>query len=231
MTFGVCGLKTTGKLGAKLNANSRRREQQQLKSQRAYEETQRRAAALSAVERDRHYRPLLDQLVLHPTDHADLQRRGLSDDQIQGWGIKSVERWQKLEQDLPHALSGVNLTGDRLNVSGAGYLCPIQDVHGLLVGFQIRLRTSEAGGRYRWLTSATKKRPYGPTPHLPNGELPLAVYRPNHLQRHAIALVEGTGAKPFLLCQRREQVVIGAAGWAVCEQSSNLPIHAVRTFG
>jgi hypothetical protein len=49
-------------------------------------------------------------------------------------------------------------------------------------------------------------------PALPHGELPLAVHRPPQRQQAAIALVEGTGPKPFLLCQRRGQVVVGAAG-------------------
>ncbi len=205
-------IEATGQEWSDAQREQWRRERQQLQAQRAQAEAQRRAAALPALERDRYYQQLLDQLSLHPADRTDLLRRGLSDEQIRHWGIKSVEPWQQLDQALPHTLPGVSLSGGGLNVAGAGYLCPIRDVNGLLVGCQIRLRVADAGGRYRWLTSATKKRPHGPTPHLPNGELPLAVHRPQQLQRQPIAFVEGTGAKPFILCERRGQVVLGAAG-------------------
>ncbi|MBW4445175.1 MAG: hypothetical protein KME10_29150 [Plectolyngbya sp. WJT66-NPBG17] len=178
-----------------------RQEQSRKRQQRAEAEAQRRAASMTAKERDRYNRQLLDRLALHSVDRADLHKRNLTDEQIAKWGVKSVGQWQKLEHELPHTLSGVNLTGDSLSVPGAGYLCPIQDVEGFLVGFQIRLRDSDI--RYLWLTSATKKRPNGSTPHLPNGELPLAVHRSEHLIQQNIALVEGVGAKPFITAQRR----------------------------
>lgn len=175
-------------------------------------EAQRRAEALSPQERDRHYRNLLSQLTLHPDDRADLLRRGLTSEEIADWGVKSVERWQKLELELPYTLAGVALTGDSLNISKSGYLCPVFDMEGYIVSFQIRLRAAE-NQRYRWLSSrSSKHRPNGPTPHLPNGELPLAVHRPIQVTRQAIVLVEGVGAKPFLTARRREQITVGAAG-------------------
>ncbi|PSB14505.1 hypothetical protein C7B65_26350 [Phormidesmis priestleyi ULC007] len=166
---------------------------------------------LSAEARNQSYRPLLDSLSLHPEDRAELHRRGLTDAQIAAWGVKSVEQWQRLNFPLPVTLPGVSLDGFSLNCQ-PGYLCPILDVHGHLVGFQLRLRLADDGGRYRWLTSATKTRPEGSTPHLPNGELPLAVHRPTQILRHVIALVEGVGAKPFITAQRQGQITIGAAG-------------------
>jgi hypothetical protein len=189
-----------------------RQERQLQRQQRLAAETQRRAAALPAAERDRLYRQLLAQLSLHPEDRADLHRRGLNDQQIQAWGIRSVEQWQRLDQELPHTLSGVNLDGRSLNTPYPGYLCPIQDGAGLIVGFQVRTRHPKPGHpKYYWLTSKTKNRPHGATPHLPNGELPLAIHPPIHPSTH-IALVEGTGAKPHLLAQRLNAITIGAAG-------------------
>jgi hypothetical protein len=176
---------------------------------RQQQEQQRRAAALPASERDRHYRQLLTQLVLNPIDRADLIRRGLTDAEIVAWGVVSVEQWHRLGIELPHTLPGVNLDGHSLNTQ-PGYLCPIVDVAGYLVGCQLRLRSGDT--RYVWLTGKTKKRPNGPTAHLPNGELPLAVHRPAVVKRQAIALVEGVGAKPRILALRRGQVVVGAAG-------------------
>jgi hypothetical protein len=172
---------------------------------------QRPSQGVSAQVRDPFYRQLLDQLTLHPEDRADLHRRGLTDAQIDAWGVKSTEQWQQLQSPLPPTLPGVRLDGMGLNCQ-PGYLCPIQDVQEHLVGFQLRLRTDNEGGRYRWLTSTTKNRPDGPTPHLPNGELPLAVHRPPQLLRRAIAFAEGVGAKPFITAQRQGQVVVGAAG-------------------
>ena len=187
-----------------------RQEQDQKRQQRADAEAQRRSASMSAEERDRHNRQLLGSLSLHPLDRISLHDRNLTDEQIAEWGVKSVDQWQKLEHEFPHALPGVNLTGDALNVPGAGYLCPIHDVEGFLVGFQIRLRDGDT--RYLWLTSATKKRPHGSTPHLPNGELPLAVHRPSQILERSIAFTEGVGAKPHITAQRRGQITIGAAG-------------------
>jgi hypothetical protein len=187
-----------------------RQEQRHKRQQRTDAEAQRRAASLDARERDRYNRQLLNSLTLHTLDRADLHQRGISDEQIAAWGVKSVAQWQTLDHEFPHTLSGVSLTGDSLNAPGSGYLCPIQDVEGFLVGFQIRLRDGDL--RYLWLTSATKKRPNGPTPHLPNGELPLAVHRPKQMLKRGIAFVEGVGAKPFITAQRQGQITIGAAG-------------------
>ncbi|QUY45667.1 hypothetical protein I1H34_27740 (plasmid) [Acaryochloris marina S15] len=186
-------------------------EQRILREKRAQAEAKRHAQSLPAPERDRLYRQLLGQLTLHPADRADLYRRGFTDDQIKDWGVKSVDQWQSLTTELPHTLPGVNLDGRSINTPRPGYLCPILDADNLIVGFQIRSRSSERG-RYYWLTGKTRKRPNGPTPHLPTGELPLSIHQPEQITRDSIALVEGTGAKPRILAQRLGLIAIGAAG-------------------
>jgi hypothetical protein len=188
-----------------------RQQQERIQQQRAAEEAKQRTESLPPTERDRLYRQLLDQLTLHPVDREDLQRRGLSDEQIAVGGFKSVQQWQSLETELSHRLPGVSLDGLSLNTQ-SGYLCPIKDLDGLIVGCQVRLRDADDGGRYRWLSSATRKRPNGPTPHLSSGELPLAVHKPQVVRLNTIGMTEGTGAKPFIAAQRLGQVVIGAAG-------------------
>lgn len=197
---------------------SRQRSQSRTQSQ-----TQSRPRALSADARDQAYRQLLDALTLHPKDRADLHRRGLTDAQIEAWGVKSVEQWQALTSPLPVILPGVSPDGFHLNCQ-PGYLCPIYNMHGQLVGFQLRLRHANEGGRYRWFTSATKKTPNGATPHLSNGELPLAVHRPTQITRSEIGLVEGVGAKPFITAQRRGQITIGAAGGQFASSPETLKI-------
>lgn len=72
-------------------------QQHQLRQQRA--EAQRHSDALPAIERDR----LHNQLLLHPADRADLHRRGITDEQIKVWRVRSVEQWQPLVQELSHA--------------------------------------------------------------------------------------------------------------------------------
>lgn len=188
------------------DSQERRRQAQTAQKQK------RHSQSLTSFERDRQYRKLLNQLELHPEDRADLQRRGLTNKQIKAWGVKSVEQWQKLEIKVSELLPGVGLDGLSLNTSGVGYLCPIQDADGLIVGCQLRLRLAEDDGRYRWLTSLTKKRSDGPTPHLRNGELPIAVHRPSELKLNSIGMAEGTGPKPFITSQKFGQVVLGAAG-------------------
>ena len=189
----------------------RQRWHQEIARRRAAE-AKRHAESMPTLERDRQYRQLLDQLHLHPADREDLRRRGLTDEQIRDWGVVSVEKWQKLEVEFPLELAGLGLDGRSLNTPTDGYLCPIRDINGFIVGFQIRSRKKNAKHRYPWLTSKTKKRPNGPTAHLHNGELPLAIHQPDSPKTTAIALVEGTGAKPFITSQRLELVTIGASG-------------------
>jgi hypothetical protein len=106
--------------GQEQNQDDRIREQQQLRAQRAAAEAQRHADALPALEREsfaprvRLYNQLLNQLPLHPADRADLNRRGITDEQIKAWGIRSVEQWQPLAQELSHGLPGLSLDGRSL---------------------------------------------------------------------------------------------------------------------
>ncbi|NJM56337.1 MAG: hypothetical protein HC857_01160 [Synechococcales cyanobacterium RU_4_20] len=195
-----------------------RRDREAIKAERAALERQRRADAMPAELRDRHYRRLLDQLSLHPSDRADLEKRGFSAEAIRSIGFRSVDQWQRLDFELPHSLPGVSLDGRSLNASTPGYLCPIRDAVGLIAGFQVRAREASDGGKYRWLSSNTKKRPDGPTPHSAEfGELPLSVYPGGA----GVALVEGTGPKPALAAERLNTNVIGAAGgqWAASPET------------
>jgi hypothetical protein len=186
-------------------------EQQIKRQQRAEAEAQQRAATLPADDRDRHYRQLLDQLTLHPIDRADLQRRGLTDDQIAAWGFKSVEQWQRLKEELPHTLPGVNLDGRSLNIPYPGYLCPVLDTNGRIVDFQVRNRNPKPDQpKYYWLTSKTKKRPNGPTPLLSNGELPIGAFcSHNTTDANIIYLAEGF-LKPQIAAFKLGATVLGA---------------------
>ncbi|HEY9873099.1 MAG TPA: hypothetical protein V6D12_06670 [Candidatus Obscuribacterales bacterium] len=200
-------------------SEAQRKEWQQLreiqKQQRLEAEARHRAESLPPAERDRYYRQLLNQLTLHPDDRADLRSRGISEEQIKAWGIKSIERWQKLDSALPSELPGVGLDGRSLSNYHAGYIVPIQSPAGEIVGFQIANRDrSEESPKYPWLTGRNKKRPHGPQPNLPNGEPPLAVAFPSNHPADIlwVGLCEGTGVKPRLAAEKLGIPVIGSSG-------------------
>ena len=184
-----------------LEAESRRRQQQI-------------AQQLSAVERDKWYRKLLDHLKLAEADRDSLLQRGFPVEQIIRDGYRSVTKFEKLGTGYPINLPGILTRGfgtnQILNVGGDGILCPIRDQNGLIVGCQLRLNDC-TDGRYRWLTSATQKNPDGATSHL-NGELPLGIFEPDHFEGDStIWMVEGTLIKPSLTRYRLGIPVVGAA--------------------
>ncbi|MGB3494794.1 MAG: hypothetical protein WBA57_18845 [Elainellaceae cyanobacterium] len=169
---------------------------------RAEQERRKRAESLSAVERDRHYRAILDSLTLHPEDRADLLRRGLTDEQTEAASFKSVEPRQRLPHAFPKNLPGVAQEGRSLIVAKAGYLCPVRDRRGRIVALQLRVRGA-TDNKYRWVSSHSAQQ-------LPTGESPLAHYDSG--TRPWIVFTEGTGPKPYLASIRLDCQVIGAAG-------------------
>jgi len=56
------------------------------------------------VERDNHYREILSQLSLCDVDRADLRRRGFTNEQIERYGFKSIDRYQPLSGKFPKNL-------------------------------------------------------------------------------------------------------------------------------
>jgi P4 family phage/plasmid primase-like protien len=165
---------------------------------------------LSLEDRDRLYRELLSRLTLDPSDRADLERRGLSAEQIKAGLFRSVVQWQPLSPAMPVGLPGVIRGGKSLNVQSDGYLCPAFNVDGLIQGMQIRLREAGDGGRYRWLSSRTQKNPDGAQPHV-DGELPLTIALPDSLTRPEINLAEGI-LKPWIAAERMGLIFVGASG-------------------
>ena len=185
-----------------------RREQKRIQQQREWEARQ--VESLSADKRDKAYRQLLSSLTLKPSDRADLQRRGLSDSQIEQQGFKSVQQWQPA-RNAPLNLPGV-LPHDSLNIPEAGYLCPITDIHGRIVGCQVRSRDPQAERKYYWLSSAGKKRSMGQSSHLKGTDENPLQFLGDFANASRIALCEGTGAKPAIAHHRLGLPVIGAAG-------------------
>lgn len=183
-----------------------------LREKQAEEKRQQRIARELPVKlRDQQYRQLLSELSLCSMDQGDLVRRGMSQAEIDGFQAFSVGQFQRVN-DLSPDLPGV-LPGGILNSQG-GYLWPLYNVHDQITALQLRKRNVDSDNRYIWLSSSTKRNPNGNGPHV-NGEIPLAVYK-SFGPYSRIALVEGTGVKPYLLSQRLHLPTIGAAGglWA-----------------
>jgi hypothetical protein len=196
------------------------RENQRRRQEKARVNDERRQRSLSALQRHEEYSRLLAELSLHPDDRADLVRRGFSHEQIELSGFKSIRRYHQLQSSYSNLLPGVS-RGERLIIPDEGYLCPVRGVDGLIVACQVRLRslpTTETN-RYRWLSGGGQTLHLFPEGCKPEGELPLAVFRPSGTPE-GIALAEGVGAKPFLVSQRLNLFTIGAAGgqWASSPQ-------------
>lgn len=193
-----------------------RLDREQRKQHQELENDLRQQKSLSPKDRDEEYRKLLDELTLHPEDEKELLRRGFTHREIELGGWKSVSRFQELKQKYSNLLPGISTDG-KIILTNSGWLCPIRNKDGLIVAIQVRLRVVPIGeGRYRWLSSKTKKNPNGQSPHVypqgaKDGELPLASFYPEG-EPKGIALAEGVGAKPFYVAQRLGMLTLGAAG-------------------
>ena len=135
---------------------------------------------------------LLDRLSLHAEDAADLLRRGFTADQIRQMGAKTLRQGQRFS-DIPLGLPGFS---QRRFTGGTGYIVPILNWDGHIVGAQIRPRS----GKYTWLQNC----------HLPSGELPLQILKGDPTK--PVFWVEGTAAKPWMVHLLTGATVIGIAG-------------------
>lgn len=161
------------------------------------------ANAISLEARDRHYRAILAELQLTERDRAALRARGLSDTEIDRHGYKSVSKFQRLSGSYPAGLPGIGRSGNTLNNFNAGYLCPVVNLDGLIIGMQVRRRGSGDGARYVWLSNA-ERCPVGTAEGLP-----LSLFQ---TESPILGFAEGTGPKPHIASLRLGINVIGAAG-------------------
>lgn len=160
----------------------------------------RKANSLSEADRDFYARRILRQLGLSSRHRADLHRRGLTDDQIEEIGFKSVEAGQKLIVPINPDFPGVNIDGDRFK-NASGYLVPLFNEYSQIIGFQIAA-DDRTRAKYPWLSQDSDFR-------LPSGEPPLTIrFVPGNRE---VRLVEGT-LKPLIASHRLNKTFIGASG-------------------
>lgn len=136
-------------------------------------------------------------------------------------------------------LAGRGLTADEIGtlpVASAeiGYAVVFRGVGGSFVGSQWRMAEPGDGARYRWQNLPGGKN----HPAFPE-ELPLAIWECD--RPRGLALVEGTGIKPYLAAKKLGMIAIGAAGGlhasapgqmrAILQQYRNLPVVIVPDAG
>jgi len=190
------------------------------------EQLRRHQQALSVDDLHRLYSDILNQLNIDRPTMLDLQRRGFTQDEIERSGFKSVKRWQPLNKQYDTRLPGIAKDGRSLVVGHDGYLCPIRDFEGRITGLQLRLHNPLDDNRYRWLSTpdtATLKLQ-------PEDENPIAVFHPPSGKPEGIAIVEGTGPKPFFVSQRLNLLTIGAAGGQFLSSQKLLEKYIKQAF-
>jgi len=129
------------------------------------------AEPADSTKRNRVYRELLKLLNLTDWHLSLLRERGLSEEAIKRLQFRSTPVYgtEELARKLlikDFSLSGV--PGFYLNNRGnwdiafgkkhSGYLCPVPDISGDLIGFQIRLDIPIHGRKYIWLSSAGREK-------------------------------------------------------------------------
>ncbi|ACK72293.1 hypothetical protein PCC7424_3915 [Gloeothece citriformis PCC 7424] len=223
--FGMWSNKAT----AEAWTEEKRREWQEMRRREQERKELRLSRLLTNAERDIAIRSILSQLELSEEHRHQLQQRGMSDEQIEAGLYRTLKQWQQLETEVDDNLAGVLRGGKKLYVPVPGILCPIANVKGELVGWQIRLNDTEQFPKYLWASSEKKRRNEGPSVHLKNGELPLAFFAPSgephkviskwfkkqiseDTQIIPVALTEGVAFKPAITAHRLGIYTIGASG-------------------
>ena len=176
------------------------------KAQARLEDKAKRENSLKEDQRHKEYSKILDSLKLDITTVSDLKKRGFTENEINDCGFVSVEAWHKLPFAVDPRLPGIS-GKNSLIASGDGYLCPVENYDGQVVAIQLRLHNPDDSGRYRWVSSSAQTLALDVDGSLEN---PLGVFKPENPT--GIAIVEGTGAKPYLASKRLNNIVIGAAG-------------------
>ena len=167
-----------------------------------------RKGSLTAIDRDPLIRSLSNKLGLFAKHRQMLLDRGLTNAQIDEGLFFSIEKWQKIDNDYPLCLPGVNVSkfGD-LQLNGQGIAIVTFDADRLATGWQV-LAVPRIDGqpKYTWAKGAKSS-------HLPlgdgSGELPIQIIGTSDRKKIAY-LSEGT-LKPKLAGYKHDRYFIGAS--------------------
>jgi hypothetical protein len=156
-------------------------------------------SALSVEARNKDIQTILGQLTLNKTDRQRLNRRGLTDEQINEIGYVSVKKWQPLTGVISY---GVNQRGN-LNNPCDGILCPIRNRKGQLIALRLHNPGHKKNGLPKYLSFKGS--------NLKSGEFPIAIYGQN-LASGIVGISEGLEFKPAIASYRLGIPVIGHNG-------------------
>lgn len=163
---------------------------------------------LSADQRDKEYKKVFSQMSLDEASHSDLIGRGLSDELIKEFGFKSVtdsrQNKTRFSKSVDRNLPGVTYDGRSIYCGEGedGYIIPVLDVEGRMVGFQKRILGIKEGNKYKW-ASNSKTKEYG--------ELPLQHAIINREIGQPLYLSEGI-LKPLIAMVKHGVNFLGASG-------------------
>jgi rhodanese-related sulfurtransferase len=158
-------------------------------NQRRAQEREAAARLLGIEERNRSYRAVVSQLERSQEHVQALLERGLTSAELEHAGFRSWEPGKRVT-GATSQLAGIDSRGDRL-VGSKGIFIPAYDPQGNITGAQIKTDNGRPG-KYIWLSSHKEDGTGGSGPHLPNGELPLFVWKHLHsLQTSLVILCEG----------------------------------------
>jgi len=161
------------------------------------------------AQRHKEIKKILRDYPLSPKDKEGLLKRGLTEEEIKAGYFGSIPYdFPPAPRDIDPNFPGVGANG-KLGAR-MGLICPVINVDGFMVGFQIR-QTNETNGKYRWLTSTKSKGTKGYQMHLPHGEMPIHVAVPDEVKHEGIGIDEGV-LKTDITAKRWGKVVVGAAG-------------------
>jgi len=157
-------------------------------------------AELPLSERHKYHLDILSQLSLNDVHWQNLNDRGLSDDQVEAIGYRSIKPFQQLKGDFPENLPGYNPSRNSLTNKYGGILCPILQ-EGKIAGFKIRLDDSDANKSGHRYTSLSGQKSF----HL-YGESPLAALPGTTGE---LWITEGVEIKPVIVNQKFGKTVLG----------------------
>ena len=143
-------------------------------------------------QRNTAYRLLLERQSIHVEDAEDLFRRGLTADQINTMGAKTLKAGMRFKE-APIGLPGFKCG---TYIGETGYFIPTFDWDGRITGGQVRPR----GGKYKWL----------PNCHIDGDELPLQILKGDPSK--PVYFGESVGAKVWIGHFQTGATFIGAAG-------------------
>ncbi|WP_413176480.1 hypothetical protein [Anabaena azotica] len=162
---------------------------------------------MSREDRNLWNRKIISTLKLTECDRTHLKDvRGLTDQQIDNWGFRSVGVNQELTGDnWPDNLPGYRHDKKQLAISGKGILTPIKQ-NDQIVAFKVRLTEKKGEQRYTCVSDKNYTR-Y----HI-DGEQPLAVLlNENNNFDHGIFVTEGNELKPVIVHLKYNLPVLGGA--------------------